>query len=167
MAEEIEGQATVDAPEALAAPPDLVSTLSEILAENTRLERLSQELKPASAQDDEFGRFARKAIPIVDALDRIVELGKEHGESEEMRGWFESVESLYDRVLRTLEAHDLHVMQCLGQPVDFGLHDVIELRRTREYPHHTVIQEIRKGIVFRDRVLRDAKVVVALNEDEE
>lgn len=145
---------------------DLMSTLSQVIADRGRLEKLSQELKPASAQDDEFGRFARQAIPIVDGLDRIIELGKEHAASTELSGWIESVEALYQRVLRVFENYDLKVIHCVGQKVDFGLHDVIEYRRTRDYPHDTVIQEIRKGIVFRGRVLRDAKVVVAYNPDQ-
>lgn len=145
---------------------DLISTLSQVIADRGRLEKLSQELKPASAQDDEFGRFARQAIPIVDGLDRIIELGKEHAANTELSGWIESVEALYQRVLRVFENYDLKVIHCVGQKVDFGLHDVIEYRRTRDYPHDTVIQEIRKGIVFRGRVLRDAKVVVAYNPDQ-
>jgi molecular chaperone GrpE (heat shock protein) len=159
------------APVAVEAAPaarraDLISTLSEVIAERGRLERLSQELKPASAQDDEFGRFARQAIPIIDGLERIIELGKEHAASTELSGWIESVEALYQRVLRVFENYDLKVIHCVGQKVDFGLHDVIEYRRTRDRPHDTVIQEIRKGIVFRGRVLRDAKVVVAYNPDQ-
>jgi molecular chaperone GrpE (heat shock protein) len=146
---------------------DLISTLSEVIAERGRLERLSHELKPASAQDDEFGRFARQAIPIVDGLERIIELGLEHASSTELSGWIESVQALYHRVLRVFENYDLKVMHCVGQKVDFGLHDVIEYRRTRDHPHDTVIQEIRKGIVFRGRVLRDAKVVVAYNPDQD
>lgn len=145
---------------------DLMSTLSQVIADRGRLEKLSQELKPASAQDDEFGRFARQAIPIVDGLDRIIELGKEHAANTELSGWIESVEAVYQRVLRVFENYDLKVIHCVGQKVDFGLHDVIEYRRTRDYPHDTVIQEIRKGIVFRGRVLRDAKVVVAYNPDQ-
>ncbi len=145
---------------------DLISALSQVIADRGRLEKLSQELKPASAQDDEFGRFARQAIPIVDGLDRIIELGREHAASAELSGWLESVEALYQRVLRVFENYDLKVVHCVGQKVDFGLHDVIEYRNTRDYPHDTVIQEIGKGIVFRGRVLRDAKVVVAYNPDQ-
>lgn len=149
-----------------ARPTDLISTLSEVIAERGRLEKLSQELKPASPQDDEFGRFARQAIPIIDGLDRIIELGREHAATTELSGWLESVQAVYQRVLRVFENYDLKVMHCVGQKVDFGLHDVIEYRRTRDYSHDTVIQEMRKGIIFRGRVLRDAKVVIAYNPDE-
>jgi molecular chaperone GrpE len=173
--EDVDGEApmaraaqVIEAPAAPLVPrrTDLISTLSEVIADRGRLEKLSKELKPASPQDDEFGRFARQAIPIVDGLDRIIELGREHGATTELEGWLESVEALYQRVLRVFENYDLKVIHCVGQKVDFGLHDVIEYRRTREYPHDTVIQEIRKGIVFRGRVLRDAKVVVAYNPDQ-
>lgn len=146
---------------------DFISTISEILVENSRLEKISQELRPVSSQDDEFARFARKAITILDGLDRIILLGREHTDSPEMAGWLKSIEALNEKVLRILESHDLHVVSCVGQKVDFSMHDVIEYRRTSDYPHQTIISEISKGIVFRNRVLRDAKVVVALNDGEE
>lgn len=164
------GAQVIEAPAVLpgvARRSDLISTLSEVIADRGRLEKLSRELKPASPQDDEFGRFARQAIPIIDGLDRILELGREHAAGTELEGWLESVQALYQRVLRVFENYDLKVMHCVGQKVDFGLHDVIEYRRTREYAHDTVVQEIRKGIVFRGRVLRDAKVVVAYNPDQD
>jgi molecular chaperone GrpE (heat shock protein) len=51
-----------------------------------------------------------------------------------------------------------------GKLVNFDIHDVVEYRRTNQYPHNTVIKELQKGVVFRDRLLREAKVVVACNE---
>lgn len=149
------------------ARPDLASSVRVMLAEQGRLAQIAKELKPASATDDEFGRFARQAVQTIDALDRIVDLGRTHEQSEEFSGWFRSVEALYERMQRLFENYDLRLMHCMGQNVDFNIHDVIEYRRTNEYPHNTVIQEIRKGIVFRGRVLRDAKVVVACNEGRE
>ena len=153
--------------EARQEPVDLVTSVSLILAEQGRLAEIARELKPAGAGADEFGQFARDAIAFIDSLEHIVQLGRDHdlGRSEELSGWFQSVEALQDRILRTLEKYDLRVMNCLGQKVDFGLHDVIEYRRTRDYPHNSVVREIRKGIVFRGRILRDAKVVVACNDE--
>jgi molecular chaperone GrpE len=170
---EIPAEVDADANGAPASPPavierispDLVSSLSEILAEHGRLTRLAQELKPAGPTGDEFGRFAREAIPFLDALDRVVELAKKHPHSEEMSGWLRSVEALYERVLELFDEYGLVVMDCKGQKVDFNLHDVIEYRRTADHPHNTVIEEIRKGIRFRGRVIRDAKVIVACNDE--
>lgn len=146
---------------------DLMSAFGEILAEHGRLSKLAQELKPAGPQDDEFGRFARQAITFIDGFDRIVDLARTHPHSEEITGWLRSVEVLYERVLRLFENYGLKVINCLGQKVDFNLHDVIEYRRTTDYPHNTVIQEIRKGIIFRGRVIRDAKVIIACNDEEQ
>lgn len=151
--------------EAKAAGYDLVSHLSEMLVEHGRLAKLAAELKPAGPQDDEFGRFARQAIQFLDGLDRVVEMARTHLFTEENSGWVRALEALYERVTDLFENYDLKVMNCLGQKVDFNIHDVIEYRRTTDYPHNTVIEEIRKGIRFRSRVIRDAKVIVACNEE--
>ena len=143
---------------------DLLTELSSIMAEKGRLAQLAAEITPAAQTDDEFGRFVRQAIQFLDGLDRIIELGRKEEQSEEFQGWFSSVEAVYERIATLFEQHDLRALHCMGQEVDFSLHDVIEYRRTRDHPHNTVIEEIRKGYVFRGRILRDAKVVVACNE---
>lgn len=148
------------------APADLLSSVSDMLAEHGRLAQIASEMKPAGVQDDEFGRFARQAIPFLDSLDRIVELGREQEHTKEFEGWLRSIDALNDRALRLFENYGLTLIDCLGENVDFSKHDVIEYRRTEDFPHNTVIKEIRKGVVFRGQTLRDAKVVVACNDDE-
>jgi molecular chaperone GrpE len=165
-ADEAASGTTTDLPATAPAPAlDLFSSLSEILARQSQLEQqLARELKPAGAQDDEFSRFARQIVTYLDSMDRIIEYGKQHEAGSEISGWLQSVETAHQRFLKLLEQHNLQVLNCRGQEVDFGMHDVIEYRRTLEYPHNTVIEEINKGVVFRGQVLRDAKVVVACND---
>ncbi len=149
-----------------AAGADILSSLNELLLnQNAKLERLADELKPTGAHDDEFGKFARQAIKFIDGLDGIVLLARKFPAEGELAGWLRSVEVLWDRMVELFSQFDLKIMSCLGQKVDFNLHDVIEYRRTTDHPHNTVIEEIRRGVIFRGRVLRDAKVVVACNED--
>lgn len=151
-----------------AAGADILSSLNALLLnQNAKLERLADELKPTGAHDDEFGKFARQAIKFIDGLDSIVLLARKFPAEGELAGWLRSVEVLWDRMVDLFGQFDLKIMSCLGQKVDFNLHDVIEYRRTTEHPHNTVIEEIRRGVIFRGRVLRDAKVVVACNEDDE
>ena len=55
-------------------------------------------------------------------------------------------------------------MDTIGKPVDLDRHEVVEYRRSDEYTHNTVITERQKGYVFRNKIIRDAKVVVSHNE---
>lgn len=146
--------------------PDVVTLLSEILAENSRLnEGRDKESPPDDPQQDEFAQFAPEVSAFIDAIESVLHLARTNDLPEAIEGWLDSVDSAYTRKLKpALEKHDLIIMDCIGQEVDFNIHDVIEYRRTKDHPHNTVIEERRKGILFRGRVMRDAKVVVACNE---
>jgi molecular chaperone GrpE (heat shock protein) len=145
---------------------DILSSFGALLIEQSRLEKkLAEEVKPAGASDDEFGRFARKAVALIDAMDRLIQLSRDElAKAPEFEGWCKAVEAANERMLRLFDNHGLSVMTCMGQAVDFNVHDVIEYRRTNAYPHDSVIEEIRKGVTFRGQVIRDAKVVIACND---
>jgi molecular chaperone GrpE len=156
-----------EAPESPApAVQDLYSSLHRIMAEHGRLaEKIAAEVKPVGAHDDEFKRFAHQIMPYLDAMERTFDLSRKNEPSEEAKGWLESFETAHARrLLPVLEKFGFEVMNCMGQTVDFNIHDVIEYRRTKDHLHNTVIEEISKGIKFRGRILRDAKVIVACNE---
>lgn len=147
-----------------AETPDLVSSLGQLLVANARLDEEIEKLKTGGPKDDEFGRFARQAVHFVDALDRILRLGRAHAESEEVAVWLKSVEAAYERLQRLLEKHDFQILDSVGQEVDLAHHDVMEYRKTTDAPHHTIIDDLQKGIRFRGKMIRDARVVVACNE---
>ena len=44
------------------------------------------------------------------------------------------------------------------------MHEVVEYRASEDHPNDVVISERQKGYVFRNKLLSDAKVVVAYNE---
>jgi molecular chaperone GrpE (heat shock protein) len=51
----------------------------------------------------------------------------------------------------------------VGKEVNLDCQDVIEYRPTTNHPHNYVIKELERGAVFRNRLIRDAKVIVAYN----
>ncbi len=134
------------------------------MEEKIRLAEEIEKLKTTAPQDDEFAQFARQAVYFLDAMDRIVEAGKKHAQSEEIKAWLQGVEAAYQRMIRLFEKHGLKVVSCLGDKVDLGVHDVVEYRKTDRHAHNTIIEEMQKGMIFRGKVLRDARVVVACNE---
>jgi len=56
----------------------------------------------------------------------------------------------------------------IGEPFDPRLHEPVQEIKTNEYPDSTVIHELRRGFMFKDRVLRPAlvNVTAALTEEE-
>lgn len=147
---------------------DLQEQVAAHLAELGRMIDFARELEEqrSTTSDEELRSLARRMLPVLDALDRVLDYGREvTGGGEHFENWLKSVEGVAERLAGVLEKTGLTPIQSIGSEVDFSLHDVAETRVTREYPENTVIEERQKGYYFRGRLLRDAKVVVAISPE--
>lgn len=158
-------QSSPGQPKAAGEEAGLLRQMTDLLCEQERLQQLATHLeRKGGGNDDEFYRFVKQALPFLDNFERLLELARENPPSEELTNWLKSVETLYYRITRVLEQFGLRFINSVGKEVDFEFQDVVEYRPTREFAHNTVIKEIQKGVVFRGRLIRDARVVVACNE---
>ena len=143
---------------------DLGEGLSALMIENERLQDLADELSRRNAQPQEMEKFIKTRLPTLDSFDRVLSLAREYPKSDEIDNWLKSVESISFRLLSMLEGYGLYQLKTVGAKVNLDLHEVVEYRPSVDHPNDTVISERQKGYVFRGRLLRDAKVVVAYNE---
>ena len=115
-----------------------------------------------SGGDGDLRNLSRSLLPALDALDRIIDLGEPQALKDEMfRNWLVSVKALRARFTKTLEGVGLQAIASVGMLVDLELHDVVAVVPAKDQPVNTVVAEQQKGYYFRNRLLRDAKVVVA------
>lgn len=146
------------------APSDMLTIFAGLLTKQHELSAELHQLRTSVPKDDEFSKFVRQFLPFIDAISRIVTLGRAHGDQGEIARWLQTVEKAYDRLRQTLEKFDVEILDSEGREVDLAVHEVIEYRETDEHPHNIVIEEVQKGIRFRGKMLRDARVIVACNE---
>lgn len=142
---------------------DLKTQIENLLLEQVRLTEKAKHLESNRVGDDEFGRFARQALPFLDNFYRLLELARENPPSEEVDSWLRNVEALYFRLVNLLETYGFVFINSVGKKIDLDYHEVIEYRSSPDHAPDTVIRELQKGVVFRGRLLRDAKVIVAAN----
>jgi molecular chaperone GrpE len=143
---------------------DLVELTSRILSENEELQRLNVELQQRSGSPADLEKMLRGLLPTLDSFDRVLHLARSYPQSEAIDNWLKSVESIYFRLLSLLETYGLYQLKSVGSKVDLNLHEVVEYRPSADHESETVISERQKGYVFRGKLLRDAKVVIAYNE---
>lgn len=143
---------------------DLVELTTRILSENERLQTLTKELQQRSGSPADLEKLIRGLLPTLDSFDRVLHLARSYPPSEAIDNWLKSVESIYFRLLNLLETYGLFQLKSIGSKVDLNMHEVVEYRPSSEHENETVIGERQKGYVFRGKLLRDAKVVVAYNE---
>lgn len=142
---------------------DLKTQIENLLLEQVRLTEKAKHLESRRVGDDEFGRFVKQALPFLDNFHRLLELARENPPSEEVDSWLRNVEALYFRLVNLLETYGFVFINSVGKKIDLDYHEVIEYRASPDHAPDTVIRELQKGVVFRGRLLRDAKVIVAAN----
>jgi len=113
--------------------------------------------------DDPRQILIKKLLPVVDGFERLFELANESGarEKEELGNWLKNFEVLYKRLLKVLSQEGVRPIESLGQPIDLDHHEVVDVHWDDNLTPGTVVKEEQKGYYFRDKVIRDAKVVVA------
>lgn len=143
---------------------DILAMASNNLRENQRLQDIAQELETRRDRPEEAERLIKSLLPTLDGFDRVLHLGRSYPQNELIDNWLKSVESIYLRLLNTLESFGLYQMRTVGSRVDLNLHEVVEYRPSAEHENDVVMSERQKGYILNGKLLRDAKVVVAFNE---
>ena len=109
-----------------------------------------------------------RLLPVLDALEALLSQTSQLGAEENayFQNWLRSLSACQKRLLRVLEREGLAPIEAVGRPVDLSVHDVIKVHPRPHAGEPRVIEELEKGYRFRDRVLRDAKVVAEVPLDQ-
>ncbi|MFH7319732.1 nucleotide exchange factor GrpE [Desulfurivibrio sp. D14AmB] len=100
----------------------------------------------------------RELLPTVDNLERAMEQGRESADASAL---LEGVEMTYHGLLATLEKFGLKPLAGKGEPFDPNYHEALAMEASAEVPANTILNEFQKGYLYKDRLLRAAKVVVS------
>jgi molecular chaperone GrpE len=101
-------------------------------------------------------------LPIMDACERALESFKEnHYDQAAVQTYREGVELLYKQLGNTLNRLGVTAIEAKGDKFNPNFHEALTHLETQEFEDNTVIEELRRGYLFRDRLLRPAQVVVA------
>jgi len=99
----------------------------------------------------------RDVLPIVDDLERALAID---ASADAIR---EGVALALRHLLKVLESKGMKQIDALGLPFDPRFHEATGVvPAAPDTPAGTVVEELRKGYVFHDRVLRPARVQIAM-----
>lgn len=106
-------------------------------------------------------KLIKELLPVIDNL----ELAVKHSQSNLNLSWLEAVrvgvENAIREFLRVLEKFGVKPIDSLGQSFNPEIHDAISVVETEEAEENTVVEEIRKGYLYKDKVLRASLVAVS------
>jgi len=153
------------------------STFEEAMAENARL------MEEAALNHDRWLRAAAEAentrrrcerekseylkyavenlikdlLPVVDNLERALS----HAAEDECPALRQGVELTLKGLQSALERHGVVPVDALGQSFDPNLHEAVSVTERPTASENEVVEQLQKGYLLKDRLVRPAMVVVA------
>jgi len=100
----------------------------------------------------------RDLLPALDNLGRTVQAAEQTGKINDLVQGLEMVLAQFDQIFAN---HAAKPIPAEGEPFDPNLHEAMQQVPTNEHPPMTIIQEVERGYVLHDRVIRPSKVIVA------
>jgi molecular chaperone GrpE len=131
------------------------------LRERAELENFRKRMQ---REKEDLVRFAnenllREILTVVDNLERAIEHAR--NQDETVQGLLEGVEMTLSQCHKLLEKFGVTPVVAVGEPFDPTWHEAMGQMESDEHPPNTVLQEMQKGYVLNDRLLRPALVMVA------
>lgn len=138
-----------------------------------RLLRVSAEFdnykKRASREMEEFRKYSnqtllKEMLSVVDNLELAMNSANGHKDID--KGLLDGLAMTHKEIIKVFEKFSVKPIHAMGQPFDPTYHEAVMQEETDEFPANTVINELQKGYMIHDRLLRPAMVVVASNKGE-
>ena len=103
-------------------------------------------------------KLIESIIPVIDELELALKASDKNKNFEAFRN---GVEMIYRKLMQILEKEGVTPIQTEGKPFDYNLHEAVMTRKQKGVQPGTILEVVQKGYMYKDRVLRHAKVIVA------
>ncbi|NUY56679.1 nucleotide exchange factor GrpE [Salinivibrio sp. MA351] len=104
-------------------------------------------------------KFASELLPVIDNLERAVEMADK--EDESIKPMVEGVELTLKTMMDTIDKFGLKAIDPQGQPFNPELHQAMTIQESTEHEPNTVMMVMQKGYELNGRVVRPAMVMVS------
>ena len=132
----------------------------KVLRQMAEFENFRKRTDKEKSQQFELGQgnVLEKLLPVVDNFER----GLAAVPDEEKDGAFaDGMNKIYKQLIKQLEDLGVTPIEAVGKEFDPNLHNAVMQVESQEYESGIVAQELQKGYMFHDTVLRHSMVAVA------
>lgn len=99
-----------------------------------------------------------KLLSTVDDLERSLAHMTDESDVDKIK---EGIQLVYNKLIKTLDEQGVKKIESIGKPFSVEFHEALMQRADDSVPPHTVIDELETGYIYKDRVIRHAKVIVS------
>jgi len=163
--DEMSAEATPEETEA--TPEEKIKELEDKLA-RTFAEMENQRRRFEKEKDDAFDyggfTFAKEALNLIDNLERsklILESDEALKETEALKKTLEHLEIINKDLISIFTKNNIKPIDCLNKKLDPNLHQAMMEIEDDEKEPGTIIQEVQKGFMIKERLLRPSLVGVS------
>ena len=168
--DEISEEATPEETET--TPEEKIKELEDKLA-RTFAEMENQRRRFEKEKDDAFDyggfTFAKEALNLIDNLERsklILESDEALKETEALKKTLEHLEIINKDLISIFTKNNIKPIDCLNKKLDPNLHQAMMEIEDDEKEPGTIIQEVQKGFMIKERLLRPSLVGVSKKKDQ-
>ena len=120
--------------------------------------------KRSAREMDDFRKFANQSLakellPIVDNLELAIKSARENKKVD--HSLLDGVDLTLKEILKIFEKYNVIPIKALGKTFDPRYHEAIMREETDKHPENAITNEMQKGYLIHDRLLRPSMVVVA------
>jgi molecular chaperone GrpE len=132
----------------------------KVLRQMAEFENFRKRTDKEKAQQFELGQsnILEKLLPIVDNFERGLAAVPE---AEKDGAFADGMNKIYKQLIKQLEDLGVTPIEAVGKEFDPNLHNAVMQVESQEYESGIVAQELQKGYMFHDTVLRHSMVAVA------
>ncbi|NLT96293.1 MAG: nucleotide exchange factor GrpE [Clostridia bacterium] len=106
------------------------------------------------------GNLISQILPILDNFQLALDVKEP---SDDVKKFLTGMEMIYRQLLQVLEQAGLAAINAAGETFDPQKHEAVMQVEDEEAADNTIVEELRRGYMFKDKVIRPSMVKVARN----
>nr|WP_245411623.1 nucleotide exchange factor GrpE [Alkalicoccus urumqiensis] len=127
-----------------------------IQADYDNFRRRTRQEKEAAAKY-KSQQLAESLLPALDNFERALNM---EPESEEAKNLYQGMKMVHQQMLEALRSEGVEPMEVKGQEFDPHLHEAVMQVEEEGFDSNVVVEELQKGYMLKDKVIRPAMVKV-------
>ena len=108
--------------------------------------------------------FIIKILPVIDDFERSLDHISDADSAEAIK---EGIMLVYNKFIKILDEQGIKKIDSVGKQFNVDYHDALMQIKDDTVPAHTVVEEVEKGYLYKNKVIKHAKVIVSEDAGEE
>ena len=109
-------------------------------------------------------KLLKDLLPVVDFIELAISHSAQYLENDasgNLKSFVDGIRLAHGEFIKVLKSHGVEIIETAGKNFDPNFHEAVEIIENSGEPGGKILQERRKGYVYRERLLRPSMVSIA------